>query len=149
MKICRIYFNTIHVMSGMNSICKFQDIWKIFTGVRAWIDRQTNSMKNNFQLCWKMFMHSVCLSVHVTEHALTLVNILQMSWNLHMLFIFDIEWTVLKKVCMGLTVRHRDIQRDLGFVYRGISAWPEREVKETKYIIFCRTIFFSISARTA
>ena len=36
----------------------------------------------------------VCLSFH----ALTLVNILQTSWNLNMLFISDKAWTVLKMV---------------------------------------------------
>ena len=41
-----------------------------------------------------------CLYVH----ALTLLNILQMSYNSCMLFISDTEWTVLKVVCMGLMV---------------------------------------------
>ena len=52
---------------------------------------------------------SVCnltyINVGPSVHALTLVNILQMSLNLYMLFISDIEWTVVKMVCMGLRVR--------------------------------------------
>ena len=73
----------------------------------------------------------VCLSVHT----LTFVNILQMSWNLHMLFIFDTKWTVLKMLCMGLMV----CQRDLGLVYREILASPEMKYKilaEAQSIIF-------------
>ena len=49
-------------------------------------------------------MHSICLSVHPFVHALTVINILQMSLNLYMLFISDIEKTVLKMICMGLSV---------------------------------------------
>ena len=44
---------------------------------------------------------SVCPSVHI----LSVVNILQMSLNLYMLFISDVEWTILKIICMGLWVR--------------------------------------------
>ena len=50
-------------------------------------------------------MHSICLSVRPFVRALTVVNILQMSLNLYMLFILDIEWRVLKMICMGLSVR--------------------------------------------
>ena len=50
-------------------------------------------------------MHSIYLSVRPSVHALTAVNIFQMSLNLYMLFISDIEWTVLKIMCMGLRVR--------------------------------------------
>ena len=46
---------------------------------------------NTFQQCWKRFMLSVCLSVRPSVHALTVVNILQISLNLYMLFISDIE----------------------------------------------------------
>ena len=42
----------------------------------------------------QVFMHSVYLSVCPSVHSLTLQNILQISWHLHMLFVFDIEWTV-------------------------------------------------------
>ena len=34
-------------------------------------------------------------------HALTVVHVLQMS--LYMLFLSDIEWTVLKMICIGLS----------------------------------------------
>ena len=46
--------------------------------------------------------------------ALTLVNILQMSWNWYMLFISDIAWTVLKMVYIRLMVclqRHTKVFR--------------------------------------
>ena len=51
---------------------------------------------NTFRQSWRMFIRSVCLSVHPSMHALALVNILQKSWNLYMIFISDIEWTLLK-----------------------------------------------------
>ena len=60
---------------------------------------------NTFQKSWKVLMHSVFLSDRPSVHALNLLNILEMSWNLHMLFISDIEWTVVKIVCMELRVR--------------------------------------------
>ena len=50
-------------------------------------------------------MHSVCLSVRLSLHALTLVNILQTSWILHIVFISAVEFTVEKMICMGLRVR--------------------------------------------
>ena len=58
-----------------------------------------------FQQSWKMFLHSVCLSVHPFLHALILLNMLQMYWNLFMLFISDIEWSVLKMLCIRLKIR--------------------------------------------
>ena len=59
------------------------------------------SFFNIFQQSWKMFMHSDCLSVCPPVHALTLVNIFQMSWNLNILLMSKIAWTVLKMVYMG------------------------------------------------
>ena len=50
-------------------------------------------------------MHSVSLSVRPSVRALTVVNILQMSLNLCMLFISDIECAALKLIWMGLNVR--------------------------------------------
>ena len=41
-------FNEVHAMSDMNNIYQFQDIWKIFTRVRARSDRQTNRMHKHF-----------------------------------------------------------------------------------------------------
>ena len=56
--ISRIYtiFNTVHAMSDMNNIYQFQDIWRIFTRVRArtgrrtdgQTGRQTNRMHKHF-----------------------------------------------------------------------------------------------------
>ena len=59
---------------------------------------------NTFQQSLKMFVHSVYLSVR-PHHTLTVVNILQMCFNLYLLFISDIEWTVLKMPCTVLSVR--------------------------------------------
>ena len=56
---------------------------------------------NILQESWKVFIHSVCLSVH----ALTLVNILQMSWNLYVLFISDVALIVVKMVLIELMDR--------------------------------------------
>ena len=61
-------------------------------------------------LCIRFVCPSVCLSVR----ALTLINILQMSWNWYMLFISDIAWTALKMVYIRLTVclkRHTNFFR--------------------------------------
>ena len=57
--ICRIYtiFNPVHAMSDINNIYQFQDIWRIFTRVRAWTDGQTDiqtECMNTFQLFWKV-----------------------------------------------------------------------------------------------
>ena len=49
-------FNTVHVILDMNNIFKFQNIWRIFTRVRACADgqtdrrtiRQTNRMHKHF-----------------------------------------------------------------------------------------------------
>ena len=49
-------------------------------------------------------MNSVCLSIRPTVRALTLVNIFQKSWNLYILFVSDIEWSIEKMVCMRLRV---------------------------------------------
>ena len=60
---------------------------------------------NNFQQSWKVFMHSVCLSVCPAVHSLTLLNILQMPWILYRLYISDIALIVLKMVRIRLLVR--------------------------------------------
>ena len=87
---------------------------------------------NAFQLSWKMFMNSVCLSVCLSVRrsvrALTLVNILRMFWNLEMLLISDIEWSVLKILCMGLKVhlqRHTKVFRCItAFFFPSLSFTP-------------------------
>ena len=65
----------------------------------------TLSRKVKKWLCIRFVGLSVCLPVRSSVHALTVINILQMSLNLHMLFISDIEWTVLKMICIRLSVR--------------------------------------------
>ena len=50
------------------------------------------------------FCPSVCPSVCLSVRSLTLVNILQMSWNWYLLFMSDIAWTVLKMVYIQLMV---------------------------------------------
>ena len=70
--------------------------------VRRWQDWENdgrNAPFYTFQQSWKVFMHSVCMSVC----ALTLVNILQMSWNWYKLFISDLAWIILKIVYIRLT----------------------------------------------
>ena len=67
---------------------------------------------NAFQLSWKMFLNLVFLSVRRSVRSLTLVNILQMSWNLSTLFLSVTTWAILKMVYMGLTVhlqRHTNV----------------------------------------
>ena len=50
-------FNLVHAISDMSNIFKFQNVWRIFTRVRACTDgqleRQTECI-NTFQLCWKV-----------------------------------------------------------------------------------------------
>ena len=58
----------------------------------------------------------VCLSVHPSVHALTLVNFLHMFWNLYVLFISDVEWSALKILCLEL------------------KGGPQRHTKNFRYI---------------
>ena len=60
-----------------------------------------------------------CLPAHKAVHALTVINIFQMSLNLYMLFIFDIEWIILKMICIGLSVLLQRYTK----VFRRISAY--------------------------
>ena len=52
-------FNTVHSASGMSNIFKFQDICRIFTGVRACTDgqtdRQTNQIHKHFSTLLESF----------------------------------------------------------------------------------------------
>ena len=73
-----------------------------------------------FQHSLKMLTNSVCLSVHPSVHALTFVNILQTSWNLYMLFVSDIEWTIMKMVSMRQRIR---LQRHTKIVYLRMAKW--------------------------
>ena len=76
---------------------------------------------NTFQQCWKVFMHSICLYICPSVHALTLVNILQMSWNWYMLFISDIAWNILKMVCIRLMIclqRHTKVYNLWGKMFK-------------------------------
>ena len=52
---------------------------------------------NTFQQRWKVL-------IRLSVHDLTLVNILQMSWNRCMSFISGIEWTALKMVYIRLMI---------------------------------------------
>ena len=91
----------------------------------TWNYFQIKNVFNTFQQSWKVFMHSVCLSVCLSVHALTLVNILQMSWNWYMLFMSDIAWTVLKMVYIRLMVC---LQRHTK-VFRYITVYGEENFK--------------------
>ena len=71
----------------------------------------------------KVEMHSIYaigLSVCLSVHALTLVNILQISWNVYTLFIPDVALTLL--VYMGLRVR---LHRRTIFLYiiQSVDTW--------------------------
>ena len=80
---------------------------------------------NTFKQCWKIFIHLVCLSVPPSVLSLTLINVLQTSWNLYVLFIFGIEWIVLKMICIWLRFRQ---QRHIN-VFRCIWANGEKFLK--------------------
>ena len=67
----------------------------------------------------------VCLSVRLSIRALTLVNILQMSWNWYMLFISGIAWSVLKIVYIRRMVC---LQRHTK-VFRYITVYGEKRFK--------------------
>ena len=70
--------------------------WKCIVNCVTWF----LALFNKVEKC--LCIRFVCLSVRPSVHALTVVNILQIS--LHMLFISDIEGTVLKMIRMRLSV---------------------------------------------
>ena len=67
-------------------------------------------------------MNSVCLSVRPSVHPLFLANVLQMFLNLQMLFISDIEWSVLKMSFMLLKVRLQGHTK----IFRCITAYGKK-----------------------
>ena len=67
----------------------------------------------------------ICLSVRPSVHALTTVNVLQMFKNLYMLFISDIEWSVLKMSFMWLKVRLQGHTK----IFRCITAYGKKIFK--------------------
>ena len=91
------------------------------------------SLFNTFQQSWRVFMHSVCLSVCLSVRALTLKNILQMSWIWYMLFISDIAWTVLKMVNIRLMVC---LQRHTK-VFRYITVYLKKNSKRILTCLYC------------
>ena len=67
---------------------------------------------NTFQKVEKyLYMRFVCLSVCPSMHSLTVVNILQISLNLYMLFISDIERTILKLCAWDEEFAYRDTKK--------------------------------------
>ena len=76
----------------------------------------------------RLCIRFVCLSVCVRSF----VNILQTSLNLQILFISDIKWTILKMICMGLSLRSQKHTK----VFRCISAYRGCEVFKVSCIIF-------------
>ena len=90
---------------------------------------------NTFQQNWKVVMNLVCLSVH----ALTVLNILQMPWNLCMLFIWDITGTVLKMVHIELMV---DLRRNYSNTLRDMK---ERFLKNILAYLYC-TKYYEINS---
>ena len=90
------------IQYGKNGIENFKAYFKIFI--------YTKYNECTFNCIWWFLTFSnkvekrlgnrfIRLSVH------TIVNTFQMSWNLCMLFISNIEWPVLKIVYMGLKIR--------------------------------------------
>ena len=75
------------------------NVWKCIFDCVIWFLILSNKVEKC--LCIRFF----CLSVSTSVHALIVVSILQMSLNLYMLFISNIEWTVLKMICIELGVR--------------------------------------------
>ena len=50
-------FSTVNSISDMNNICKFHEVWRIFTRIKVYTDGQPDRQIeciNNFQLCWKV-----------------------------------------------------------------------------------------------
>ena len=62
---------------------------------------------------------SVCLSARPSVDGLNVIDILQMSLNLYMLFISDIERTVFKIICMAISARLQSRTK----IFRCISAY--------------------------
>ena len=54
MNLIHTIFNIFRVISDIYGTHKFQDIWRIFTRVKACINRQSECI-NTYKLCWKMF----------------------------------------------------------------------------------------------
>ena len=71
---------------------------------------------------------SVCPSVN----ALTIVNIFCLSSILHMLFLFDIAWTVWKMICIGLLYSSTHTHN----IYRYITANREKIWKSIKVYLY-------------
>ena len=59
-------FNTVHAISDMSNIFKFQNIWRIFTRVRArtdgQTDRQTNRMHKHFSTLFESVKNEIIKS---------------------------------------------------------------------------------------
>ena len=84
--------------------------WKCILNCVTWFLTLSNKVQKY------LYIWFVCLSVRPSVHA---VNILQMFLIFYMFFISDIEWTVLKMICMALSVR---LERHTK-VFRYISAY--------------------------
>ena len=93
-------------------------------------DRRTKILCDNLQLFSKSILfltlfnkvekcNAFGLSVCPSVHALTVVNILQMSWNLSMLFISDTAWSMLKMIDIRLIVHLQKHTK----LFRYISAY--------------------------
>ena len=77
------------------------------------------TLPNKTEKC--LCIRFLCLSVCLPVLHLILVNILQLSLNLCMLFISDRKWTVLKMMCVALRVRlHTKVFRDISVYGEGI-----------------------------
>ena len=95
-------------------------------------NRQFNNILfNTFQQNWKVFIHSVCLSIFLSAYALALVNIPRMSWYLQMLFRFITEYFVLKMEYMKLIVCVE--RRAKEFLY--ITVNKEKFLKANVYFV--------------
>ena len=75
------------------------------------------TFSNKVEKCF--CMRFVNLSVCSPVISLILINILQMPWNLCMLFIFNMEWTALKMIYKGLKVRLQRYTK----IFRYIAAY--------------------------
>ena len=93
----------IPLQEKMTNFSELFRIIRIHSDFRIWIQKskflEIFRLSNKVEKC--LCIQFVCLSVC---HALILVNIYQMAWNLNMLLMSNIAWTVLKIVYMGLMV---------------------------------------------
>ena len=96
-RVVEIFTYMIFVLSTYFwSSSKRSFLFSCFLHSRFWFHVGKNLISNTLQQLLKVFMYSICLSVH----ALFLTNVLQVTW--YTLFRFTVECVELKMVYIGL-----------------------------------------------